>query len=150
MDIQARYRWRGRAARSSKWLGCAAACGGLARSPPLGRRDFFTVTLVLFERWDGFGFPVLSLGCLLALRFVTLLSHASESWQSGGAAAWPTSYLRRLAATKFRASAKFSLMLMRSHEGESGEYSAENVPDEGPRFGRRSPTGLAFADPEGG
>ncbi len=56
----------------------------------LGRGDLFAMAFVRLERWERFSFPGLSLGCFLALGLVTLLSHASESWQSRCAAALMT------------------------------------------------------------
>ena len=136
-------------------LARAAFCGGatlthrLAPLSALGWDYLFAVAFVLLERRDRFGFRGFSLGCLLGLRLVTLLSHASESWESGCSAAWTILYLCRL-ATPRATSARPSFVFMGSCKGKCGDYTAEDVPDEGSGFRCRGATGLAFADSESG
>src|SRR5215207_7714008 len=50
----------------------------------------------------------------------------------------------------FSASARPSLVLIGSRKGKRGDYTAENVPDEGSGFRCWGATGLAFPDPESG
>jgi hypothetical protein len=57
-----------RSSQARAALGCGATLTHrLAPLSLLGWGDLFAVAFVLLERWDRFGFPGLSLGCLLAL-----------------------------------------------------------------------------------